>query len=99
VGVAGWHRRSNEIDSAIASTWYQRITSLGQTIPDSSPGSKAGYHLGGTAAKIDLVIEQLIGTRATVDRRGLIFKAIAGLIGGAIGWLPVELASSGHSLT
>ncbi len=45
------------------------------------------------------MIEQIIGTRATVDRRGLVFKAIAGLIGGAIGWLPVELASSGHSLT
>jgi pSer/pThr/pTyr-binding forkhead associated (FHA) protein len=45
------------------------------------------------------VIEQFLGTRATVDRRGLIFKAMAGLIGGAIGWLPVELASNGHSLT
>lgn len=60
---------------------------------------KPGYHFERTAAKIIPVIEQIIGTRATVDRRGLFFKAIAGLIGGAIGWLPVELASSGHSLT
>jgi pSer/pThr/pTyr-binding forkhead associated (FHA) protein len=34
-----------------------------------------------------------------VDRRELLFKALAGLIGGAIGWLPVELATHGHSLT
>jgi pSer/pThr/pTyr-binding forkhead associated (FHA) protein len=34
-----------------------------------------------------------------VDQRELIFKALAGLIGGAIGWLPVEFASHGHSLT
>ncbi|HXR26088.1 MAG TPA: hypothetical protein VN742_12045, partial [Candidatus Binataceae bacterium] len=38
-------------------------------------------------------------TSAAVDRRELGFKALAGLIGGAIGWLPVELASNGHSLT
>jgi pSer/pThr/pTyr-binding forkhead associated (FHA) protein len=60
---------------------------------------KAGYHFTRAAAKIDGVIERIIGTRATVDRRGLVFKALAGLIGGAIGWLPVEIASSGHSLT
>src|SRR5712692_9813130 len=34
-----------------------------------------------------------------LDRRELIFKAVAGLIGGTIGWLPVELATHGHSLT
>ena len=34
-----------------------------------------------------------------INRRELIFKALAGLGGGAIGWLPVELASYGHSLT
>jgi pSer/pThr/pTyr-binding forkhead associated (FHA) protein len=34
-----------------------------------------------------------------VDRRELLFKALAGLIGGAIGWIPVEIASNGHSLT
>lgn len=34
-----------------------------------------------------------------VDRRELALKAMAGLIGAAIGWLPVELASHGHSLT
>ncbi|MGO9268310.1 MAG: FHA domain-containing protein [Candidatus Binataceae bacterium] len=38
-------------------------------------------------------------TSAKVDRRELGFKALAGLIGGAIGWMPVELASNGHSLT
>jgi len=36
---------------------------------------------------------------AAVDRRELASKAFAGLLGGAIGWLPVELASNGHSLT
>ncbi|MGH7838225.1 MAG: hypothetical protein ACREQC_10455, partial [Candidatus Binataceae bacterium] len=34
-----------------------------------------------------------------VDKRELTFKALAGLIGGAIGWFPVELASHNHSLT
>jgi pSer/pThr/pTyr-binding forkhead associated (FHA) protein len=29
----------------------------------------------------------------SLNRRELIFKALAGLVGGAIGWLPVELAS------
>jgi pSer/pThr/pTyr-binding forkhead associated (FHA) protein len=45
------------------------------------------------------VSERSFGINAAIDRRGLAFKALAGLIGGAIGWLPVELASSGHSLT
>ena len=35
----------------------------------------------------------------TIDRRELTFKALAGLVGGAIGWLPVEIANHGHSLT
>jgi pSer/pThr/pTyr-binding forkhead associated (FHA) protein len=35
----------------------------------------------------------------TIDRRDLIYKAMAGLVGGAIGWVPVELASRGHTLT
>jgi pSer/pThr/pTyr-binding forkhead associated (FHA) protein len=34
-----------------------------------------------------------------VDRRELFFKALAGLIGGAIGWIPVEIATHGHSIT
>jgi pSer/pThr/pTyr-binding forkhead associated (FHA) protein len=34
-----------------------------------------------------------------IDRRELAFKALAGLIGGAIGWIPAEIASHGHSLT
>ena len=43
--------------------------------------------------------DRYFGINAAIDRRGLAFKALAGLIGGAIGWLPVELASNGHSLT
>jgi pSer/pThr/pTyr-binding forkhead associated (FHA) protein len=34
-----------------------------------------------------------------INRRDLIFKSLAGLIGGFVGWLPVELASHGHALT
>jgi len=34
-----------------------------------------------------------------VNRRELGFKALAGLAGGALGWLPVEITSHGHSLT
>ncbi len=36
---------------------------------------------------------------ASINRRELIFKALAGLAGGALGWFPVEVASHGHSLT
>jgi pSer/pThr/pTyr-binding forkhead associated (FHA) protein len=36
---------------------------------------------------------------SAVDRRDLTYKALAGLVGGAVGWVPVELASRGHSLT
>ena len=35
----------------------------------------------------------------SINRRDLFNKALAGLLGGALGWLPVELASHGHSLT
>jgi pSer/pThr/pTyr-binding forkhead associated (FHA) protein len=35
---------------------------------------------------------------SAVDRRELIFKALAGLAGGAVGWIPVELASHGHTI-
>jgi pSer/pThr/pTyr-binding forkhead associated (FHA) protein len=35
----------------------------------------------------------------SIDRRELTLKALAGLIGGAVGWLPLELANHGHSLT
>jgi pSer/pThr/pTyr-binding forkhead associated (FHA) protein len=34
-----------------------------------------------------------------VNRRELTFKALAGLAGGALGWIPVEIANHGHSLT
>jgi pSer/pThr/pTyr-binding forkhead associated (FHA) protein len=35
----------------------------------------------------------------SIDRRELTLKAMAGLVGGALGWLPVEIANHGHSLT
>jgi pSer/pThr/pTyr-binding forkhead associated (FHA) protein len=34
-----------------------------------------------------------------IDRRDLTFKGLAGLAGGAVGWLPVELSTRSHSLT
>jgi pSer/pThr/pTyr-binding forkhead associated (FHA) protein len=34
-----------------------------------------------------------------INRRELTFKSLAGLAGGAAGWLPVEITSHGHSLT
>ncbi len=36
---------------------------------------------------------------SNLNRRELILKALAGLAGGGLGWLPVEIASHGHSLT
>ena len=61
---------------------------------------KAGYYISRPTGKISLVFEQIsrIGGGA-INRRELAFKAMAGLIGGAIGWFPVELATHGHSLT
>jgi pSer/pThr/pTyr-binding forkhead associated (FHA) protein len=35
----------------------------------------------------------------SVNRRELILKSMAGLAGGGLGWLPVEITSHGHSLT
>jgi pSer/pThr/pTyr-binding forkhead associated (FHA) protein len=35
----------------------------------------------------------------SINRRELFLKALAGLLGGALGWLPVELSSHGHTLT
>ena len=35
----------------------------------------------------------------SIDRRELTLKALAGLLGGALGWVPVEIANHGHSLT
>ncbi len=34
-----------------------------------------------------------------IDRRELVFMALAGLIGGALGWIPVEAVSHGHTIT
>jgi pSer/pThr/pTyr-binding forkhead associated (FHA) protein len=34
-----------------------------------------------------------------IDRRELAFMALAGLIGGALGWIPVEVVSHGHTIT
>ncbi len=36
---------------------------------------------------------------STINRRELAYKAIAGLLGGALGWLPVELVTHNESLT
>ncbi len=36
---------------------------------------------------------------SSINNRELTYKAVAGLAGGAIGWLPVEIASNGHNLT
>jgi len=36
---------------------------------------------------------------ASINNRELTYKAVAGLAGGALGWLPVELASHGRNLT
>lgn len=35
----------------------------------------------------------------TLNRRELTLKALAGFLGGALGWVPVEIASHGHTLT
>ncbi len=35
----------------------------------------------------------------SINQRELMFKAMAGLLGGAIGWIPVEIVNHGHSLT
>lgn len=43
--------------------------------------------------------EQTLRIGGAINRRELAFKAMAGLVGGAIGWFPVELATHGHSLT
>lgn len=34
-----------------------------------------------------------------IDRRELTFKALAGLLGGALGWVPVEIISHGRTIT
>ncbi len=40
-----------------------------------------------------------MNVNGAINRRELTYKALAGLVGGAIGWIPVEIASHGHSLT
>jgi pSer/pThr/pTyr-binding forkhead associated (FHA) protein len=34
-----------------------------------------------------------------IDQRELTFMALAGLLGGALGWVPVEMVSHGHTIT
>src|SRR5690242_17384984 len=45
------------------------------------------------------MLERVYASRGSIDKRELTSKAMAGLIGAAIGWIPVELASHGHTLT
>jgi hypothetical protein len=44
-------------------------------------------------------IELFLNMNASINHRELAYKAVAGLAGGALGWLPVELASHGRNLT
>src|SRR5580704_11958462 len=36
---------------------------------------------------------------SSINQRDLTYKAVAGLAGGALGWIPVEIASHGRNLT
>ncbi len=60
----------------------------------------AGYYISNLVAFAgDSVISPLaLLKRDSLNRRELTFKALAGLVGGAIGWLPVELASHNSHL-
>jgi pSer/pThr/pTyr-binding forkhead associated (FHA) protein len=64
--------------------------------------SAAGYYVSRPTAIIDgyrrSKFEGNSGMSDTIDRRELTFKALAGLVGGAIGWLPVEIADHGQTL-
>ncbi len=42
---------------------------------------------------------EALAMNGAIDRRELFFKALAGLLGGAVGWIPVEIATHGHSIT
>lgn len=55
--------------------------------------AEARFHGRGVAG------EGLSRMNRTINRRELTFKALAGLLGGAIGWIPVEIVNHGHSLT
>ncbi len=46
-----------------------------------------------------IAVRNALAMNDTIDRRELFFKALAGLIGGALGWIPVEIATHGHSIT
>lgn len=59
---------------------------------------EAGYYIARPAARIDYVFAESLRISGSIDRRQLTFTALAGLAGGAIGWIPVELATHGHSL-
>src|SRR5690242_8436082 len=43
------------------------------------------------------MLDKTLRFGGALDRRELAFKAMAGLAGGAAGWLPVELAMMGHT--
>ncbi len=67
------------------------------------PGLAEDYYNRRLTAIIDkyrrIMFEGNSRMSGSIDRRELTFKALAGLVGGALGWLPVEIANHGHSLT
>jgi len=60
----------------------------------------AGYYIGNLDAAAEGVVDSPLALLKSdsLNRRELTFKALAGLVGGAIGWLPVELASHNSHL-
>jgi pSer/pThr/pTyr-binding forkhead associated (FHA) protein len=60
----------------------------------------AGYYISNLDASTEGVVNSPLALLKSdsLNRRELTFKALAGLVGGAIGWLPVELASHNSHL-
>src|SRR6266481_3539107 len=60
----------------------------------------AGYYICNLDASAEGGVESPLALLKSnsLNRRELTFKALAGLVGGAIGWLPVELASHNSHL-
>src|ERR1700674_5741931 len=60
----------------------------------------AGYYISNLDASAEGVVNSPLALLKSdsLNRRELTFKALAGLVGGAIGWLPVELASHNSHL-